>query len=410
VFTSEPIIIYIGYSAVDYMMFFIVVIAVLSLMYGYIGWRMIVPANFSTPVNVLLWGCLVLALILPFVLVFLRFRGVDGGFLDIIAWIAYLSFGFLTLLFAFLVVKDVIYLMALGGQKIAGIFNSGGSDQVFDPSRRRLLTNYLNLGLMATTGIITGYGLYGALRKPAIVNVTVPIKNLPPEFDGFRIVQITDIHVSYTIKRPFVEEVVNTVNELKPDLIALTGDLVDGSVEQLRNDVAPLSGLKAPFGSFFITGNHEYYSGAEQWIAETKRLGFDVLMNEHRILARGKGQMVLAGVTDYTAGQHIKAHATDPHKAASGTPKNIPKLLLAHQPKSIFEAARAGFDYVISGHTHGGQYFPYHFLTALDQPYISGLHRHGNSQIYVSRGTGFWGPQLRIGARSEITIHTLKMA
>ncbi len=390
-------------------MFLIVVIAVLSLMYGYIGWRLITPASFSTPINILLWGIIVIALILPFLLVILRFRGVDGNSLDIVAWIAYFLFGFMTLLFAVLLVKDFGYLIFLGIHKLAGLFSSGHIDN-FDPARRRILTNYLNLGVLGVTGVMMGYGLYGALRKPAIVKVDIPIKNLPQAFNGFKIVQITDIHTSYTIKRPFVQEVVDTVNGLKPDLIALTGDLVDGSVPQLRNDVAPLSGLKAPYGYFFITGNHEYYSGVEQWIAETARLGFHVLLNEHRVLEKDGQRIILAGVTDYSAGQHIKSQATDPHKAIAGAPDNLVKVLLAHQPKSIFEASKVGYDYVISGHTHGGQYFPYHFLTALDQPYISGLHNHEGTQIYVSRGTGYWGPQLRIGARSEITVHTLTRA
>jgi len=389
-------------------MFLIVVIAVLSLMYGYIGWRMIIPAHFGPPANVLLWAILIIALILPFLLVFMRFRGIDGNSLDFLAWIAYFLFGFLTLLFAFLLAKDFGYLVVLGFNKLAGLFGTANTADTFDPERRRILTNYLNLGVLAVTGIMTGYGLYGALRKPAVVNVSVPIKNLPAAFDGFRIVQITDIHASYTIKRPFVREVVDTVNSLNPDLVALTGDLVDGSVGQLRDDVAPLAELKAPYGYFFITGNHEYYSGVEQWIAETSRLGFDVLLNEHRILDKNGERIILAGVTDYSAGMHIKSQATDPHKAIEGAPENLVRILLAHQPKSIFEAAKIGYDYVISGHTHGGQYFPYHFLTALDQPYISGLHDHEGTQIYVSRGTGYWGPQLRIGARSEITVHTLK--
>jgi predicted MPP superfamily phosphohydrolase len=133
-----------------------------------------------------------------------------------------------------------------------------------------------------------------------------------------------------------------------------------------------------------------------------------VLLNEHRVIERGGGRFLLAGVTDYSGGQFRKDHATDPHKAMRGAPKTDATILLAHQPKSIFEAAKVGFDYVISGHTHGGQYFPYHFLVALTQPYISGLHRYENTHIYVSKGTGYWGPQLRIGARSEITVHTLK--
>lgn len=199
-------------------------------------------------------------------------------------------------------------------------------------------------------------------------------------------------------------------NDLKPDLIALTGDLADGSVEELRDDVAPLAGLKAPQGLYFITGNHEYYSGVMPWLQESARLGFDVLLNEHRVIERGKSRLLLAGVTDLSGGQFRSDHVSDPHKAIAGAPQCDAKILLAHQPKSIFDAAKVGFDYVISGHTHGGQYLPYHFLAALAQPYISGMHEYGRTKIYVSRGTGYWGPPFRIGARSEITVHRLVSA
>lgn len=381
-------------------------------MYGYIGWRLIIPAAFSTPVNIILWAVLVVSLLLPFLPIMLRFRGTGGFAVDTLAWIGYLSFGFFTLLFAVLLTRDVIFLLGLGIQKgiylVRYIFDSGATAvAATDPIRRQLLTNSINAGLLIFTGALTGYGMFEALRKPEIVELDIPIKNLPEEFNGFRIVQISDIHVSHTIKRGFVQAMVDQVNELKPDMVALTGDLVDGSVEQLRDDVAPLADLKMPHGLYFITGNHEYYSGVKQWIDETARLGFKVLLNEHVIIERGTARIMLAGVTDFTGGQFSKEHISDPHKAMAGHDNCDVRILLAHQPKSIFEAAKAGYDYVISGHTHGGQYFPYHFLAALAQPYISGLHQYENTKIYVSRGTGYWGPQLRIGARSEITVHRL---
>jgi len=393
------------------MVFLIIVIAVLSLMYGYVGWRLIVPALFSTPVNVLLWGLVVLFIILPFLPFVFRFNGIEGRAVDILAWIGYLSFGFMTLLFALVVAKDVTLLIVTVIQKSAQLIggNSGGDPVVsaVDPQRRLMIMNSVNIGVVGLTAGLIGYGMFQALRRPDVVEVTVPIRNLPKEFDGFRIVQITDIHVSHTIKRPFVQAVVDTVNELKGDLVALTGDLVDGTVAQLGHDVAPLADLEAPYGRYFITGNHEYYSGVQQWLEETSRLGFDVLINEHRVLERGEGRLLLAGVTDYSGGGFSEDHFSDPHKALDGASANGVKILLAHQPKSIFEAAKAGYDYVISGHTHGGQYFPYHFLARLTQPYISGLHKHDDTLIYVSRGTGYWGPQIRIGARSEITVHRL---
>ncbi|MBN1211937.1 MAG: metallophosphoesterase [candidate division Zixibacteria bacterium] len=394
------------------MLFFLIVIIVFALMYGYIGWRIIVPAAFSLPVNIILWGLLVIFLILPFFTHIARYFGFEGGWVDVLAWIGYLSFGFLTLLFALLVTRDLILIITLGAQKIYHIISNLGSStstiaETADPVRRRFIMNSLNAALVIAAGGLTGYGLFEALRRPRIVEVNLPIEGLPKDLDGFTIAQITDIHVSHTLRRPFVQTVVDMVNDLQPDLVALTGDLVDGNVAELGDDVAPLADLKAPYGAYFITGNHEYYSGVEQWLKEIPRLGFKVLINEHRLIERGEGRLLLAGVTDFTGGSFRADHISDPHRALAGAPESHAKILLAHQPKSIFEAAKAGFDYVISGHTHGGQYFPYHFLAALAQPYISGLHEHGNTRIYVSNGTGYWGPQLRIGARSEITLHRL---
>ena len=400
------------YKCEDTLVYLFIFIAVLSLMYGYIGWRLIIPAGFGPPVTLLSWGVLVTLFILFFFPIVMRFNRVGGAWIDAIAWIGYLSFGFITLLFAMLVTKDLILLVVAGIKKsvliVSRIIDSGQTAvQTVDPERRRLLINSINAGILGVTAALTGYGMFEALRDPAVVEVNIPIKNLPPDLDGFRIIQITDLHVSQTLKRPFVQSVVDKVNGLKPDLITLTGDLVDGSVGELGDDVAPLADLKAPYGCYFITGNHEYYSGVQQWVAEVARLGFTVLLNEHRVIERGEGRLLLAGVTDYSGGQSAGNHLSDPQGASAGAPACHARVLLAHQPRSIFAAAEAGYHYVISGHTHGGQYFPYHFLAALAQPYLSGLHWHGNTRIYVSRGTGYWGPQIRIGAPSEITVHRL---
>jgi hypothetical protein len=201
-----------------------------------------------------------------------------------------------------------------------------------------------------------------------------------------------------------VEEIVGVVNTLNADIVALTGDLVDGSVEQLAYDVAPLKQIKSALGNYFVTGNHEYYSGVVEWVAELKRLGFSVLLNENQIITRGKAKLLLAGVSDYRGGNFLPSHRSDPQKALNGAPPADAKILLAHQPKNIFDAAKAGYDLQISGHTHGGQFFPWNLLVGFAQPYVSGLHTHQNTRIYVSRGTGYWGPPLRVGSPSEITL------
>ena len=382
-------------------------------MYGYIGWRMIIPAAFSMPINIVLWAVLLTALIMPFLPYFLRHMGMSGNWISVIAWFGYFSFGFFTLLFAIVLFKDIIFLSGWGIHKlvnIAGFGTGTNPGHLIDPARRQLLTNSINLGILGLTGSMIGYGIYQAKRKPDIVEVDVPIANLPSSLNGFRIIQLTDIHVSHTIRRGFVQTVVDMVNDQKPDLIALTGDLVDGSVNQLREDVAPLADLRAKHGSYFVTGNHDYYSGIQQWLDETRRLGFKVLLNEHELIETSEGKLLIGGVTDPGGGQFDRAHVSDPHKAVNGAPDCHFKILLAHQPRSIYKAAEAGFDYVITGHTHGGQYFPYHFLVAMTQPYLSGLHKYKNTRIYVSKGTGYWGPQIRIGAPSEITVHKLVTA
>jgi len=194
---------------------------------------------------------------------------------------------------------------------------------------------------------------------------------------------------------------------MKPDLIACTGDLADGSVSYLRDDVAPLAELHAPYGKFFVTGNHEYYSGAEPWIEEVKRMGYNVLLNGHQLISRNGSSIVLAGVTDTSGGDFLSHHHSDPRKALDGAPVDTTRVLLAHQPRTLYAAESSGYDLIICGHTHGGQFFPWNLFATLGQPYIKGLHKHNGTWIYVSKGTGYWGPPVRLGARSEITVFTL---
>jgi hypothetical protein len=287
--------------------------------------------------------------------------------------------------------------------KIRGLPSAAADD--LDLQRRSFLVHSTNLGILGLSGVASVYGFHEAHERAAkIEEITIPLSGLPTEFEGFRIVQFTDIHVGPTIKRKFVERVAGQVESLRADLLAFTGDLVDGSVPWLRDDVAPLKDLSAPYGKFFITGNHEYYSGAEPWVEEAERLGFTVLLNEHRLIQRNGARIVLAGVTDYSAGDFVRSHASDPAAAVAGVPEGLVRVLLAHQPKSIFAAAHAGYGLQISGHTHGGQFFPWDYLGRLNQPYIKGLHKHENIWIYVSRGTGYWGPPLRLGIPPEITV------
>jgi predicted MPP superfamily phosphohydrolase len=251
---------------------------------------------------------------------------------------------------------------------------------------------------------VTAAGLAIARRKPRVVHVDIPVTDLPDALHGFSIAQISDVHVGPTIKRGFVERIVTLVNGLKADLIAVTGDLVDGSVQQLSRHTAPLAALAAPHGVFFVTGNHEYYSGERAWTAEISRLGLRVLKNEHVVLQHGGASLVLAGVTDLSAHHFNAGERSDPAAALRGAPADAgAKILLAHQPNSAMAAALAGFDLQLSGHTHGGQFWPWNLLIGFFQPFAGGLYRLKNLWIYVSRGTGYWGPPNRFGVPSEIT-------
>ena len=394
------------------MIFLAILIIGSFLSYAYVGWRLIIPSRLRPTYKRLAWSILLLLpLLIPLYFLFLITR-VEAPWVDLLAWVAYLTMGLMSILFALVLLRDAAWALRVTGRKIvAAVHRSVPSvppaATVDDPGRRAFLIRSCNMGLLGASVLMTGYGIYEARRRPTVVNVLVPLRDLPREFEGFRITQISDIHVGPTIKRDYVQMVADQVSAIGSDLIALTGDLVDGPVASLEDDVAPLSEISAPFGRYFVTGNHEYYSGVEPWIEEIRRLGFDVLTNEHRVLRSGDSSVVLAGVPDHHAGRFIKSHTPRPDLALEGAPAGAPKILMTHQPRTIFAAASAGFDLQLSGHTHGGQYFYGNLLVALSQPYLRGLHRHGHTTIYVNSGTGYWGPPLRLGVPSEITVITL---
>jgi len=236
----------------------------------------------------------------------------------------------------------------------------------------------------------------------------VSLARLPPALSGTRIVHLSDVHVGPTIQRAFIETIVAQCNALAADLIVITGDLVDGSVEELREHVAPLSSLRAKYGVFFVTGNHEYYSGAADWCGELERLGVRVLRNERVSIGDETASFDLAGVDDHSAHRFGNGHGEDLPKALRGRDLSRELVLLAHQPRTIFEAQAHGVGLQLSGHTHGGQLWPWTYLVRLQQPVVAGLARFGNSLVYVSCGTGYWGPPMRLGAPSEIAELTLR--
>ena len=387
-------------------MFFIVFIAMLSILHGYVGWKIFSSLNLSSSYAVI--GIIFLAILtlLPVLPILFRYNGYETSFLDKLSLIGYTSLGFFTLSFVAFFSKDLLF-------KVWGFISSFFSAEVkqqmaLDADKREFLEKSLSIGILTLVGPATAYGFYSARKGPTIINQDIYLKNLPDSFENFTIAQISDLHVGPTIKKPYVEKVVNQISNLNPDLIAITGDMVDGSIDYLRKDLEPLSQVVASHGTYFVTGNHEYYSGAERWLDETDRMGFTNLVNENRLITINDQSIALAGVNDYRAHQIIPSHRSNPQAALKGINSEKVKILLAHQPSSIFQANEAGFNLQISGHTHGGQFWPFTYPTKKANPYLSGLHNHNGTQIYVNSGTGYWGPPLRLGVTAEITLFKLK--
>ncbi|MER7489755.1 metallophosphoesterase [Streptomyces sp. NPDC126497] len=285
-----------------------------------------------------------------------------------------------------------------GDGPAAGSGASGPRETPAAPSRRLFVSRVVGGAAAAAAVGTVGYGTYGVLRGPRVKRVTVPLAKLPRAAHGYRIAVVSDIHLGPVLGRGFAQKVVDTINSTQPDLIAVVGDLVDGSVKDLGPAAAPLARLRARHGSFFVTGNHEYFSGAEQWVEEVRRLGLNPLENARRELPH----FDLAGVND-VAGED-EGQGPDYAKALGDRDRERACVLLAHQPVQIHDAVDHGVDLQLSGHTHGGQLFPGNLVAGLANPTLAGLDRYGDTQLYVSRGAGAWGPPTRVGAPSDITV------
>jgi predicted MPP superfamily phosphohydrolase len=271
-----------------------------------------------------------------------------------------------------------------------------------DPERRTVIARGVAEAAGLTVAALGAVSVRSALADVEMPEVSVKLERLPPALSGLTLVQLSDVHVGPTIGRGFLEHVVERSNAAKPDAIVITGDLVDGSVASLRAQVEPLGKLKARYGVYFVTGNHEYYSGVEEWLVELERLGIRVLRNERVAIGDHAASIDLAGVDDATAHRFGPGHGADYAKALGGRDAERELVLLAHQPNQILQAPGVGLQ--LSGHTHGGQIWPFGALVRLSTPYVAGLHRHdAHSQIYVSKGTGYWGPPMRLFCPAEIT-------
>lgn len=378
----------------SFFLFFAVALSLIGAVHYYIWARLV--RDMALP----LWAhrgltLLVLALCLSIPLTFWFGRRLP---LDSTRPLMLLAFGWLGMVFLLLVVLGMSELLRAG----IGVWARFASDlPPDDPQRRLTLSRMVGGSVALVSGGLGALATHQGLTRLVVKQVKVALPRFPTSLNGFSIVQISDVHVGPTIRRQFIERIVERVNALKPDLIAITGDLVDGSVEQLAKHIAPLADLNATHGVFFVTGNHEYYSGVEAWCSELRRIGIQVLQNERVQIGDGAHSFDLAGVDDYSAGRFGQGPSLQ--RALEGRDPEREVVLLAHQPRAVFEASEAGVGLQLSGHTHGGQIWPWNIFVRLQQPVVSGLERFGNTLVYVSNGTGYWGPPMRLGAPAEIT-------
>ena len=379
------------------------ILVILIAAHSYVAWRLW-PALAAWPGAqwLLLLALLASAVLMPLGFMARRVRALklSPRASDALAWGGALSMGWFSSIWVLTVLREVVLLAAWAAR---AVWPEG-----FELAAVSATTG---VAVLAVSAAITLLGLWNARRSAAVVAVDVPIANLPAALHGFRIAQISDVHVGPTIKRGYVSAIVRSVNRLQADMVAVTGDLVDGTVADLAAHVAPLADLSSTHGTYFVTGNHEYYSGAHAWITELRRLGLTVLMNQHVVLQHGAAALLVAGVADHGAHHFDAQHRSDPQAALLGAPPAATvRVLLAHQPRSADAAEKAGFDLQLSGHTHGGQFWPWIHFVRLQQPFTAGLHKWKDLWVYTSRGTGYWGPPKRLGAPSEITHLRLVLA
>ncbi|XVV10163.1 metallophosphoesterase [Actinoplanes sp. CA-131856] len=327
-----------------------------------------------------------------------------------VAWPGYLWLALFVYLLLAVVVGEAVrpVLNHWLARRRAGVLTGAGSplpvaadaaDEQSAVLTRRLFVSRVVGGTAAAVAIGTvGAGTYGVLNGPSVKRITVPLARLPRSAHGLRIAVVSDVHLGPILGAGFCRRVVDTINATQPDLIAVVGDLIDGDVEDLAGSVQPLTGLRSRLGTFFVTGNHEYISGVEPWVAKVTELGMRPLRNAH-VELQG---FDLAGVDDV---QGERSGGGPDFTAALGDRDPARAvILLAHQPVVIQDAVDYGVDLQLSGHTHGGQLWPGNYISELANPTNAGLEAYGDTQLYVSRGAGAWGPPVRVGAPSDITI------
>ncbi len=386
-------------------MFIVVLGSILGLMHVYVWKRLIKDTTARRRTRWILTAVLVALMTLLFATLILpRVTGlkVSAWF----AWPGYIWFGLLVYLFLALLVLEPVRLALLGWAKRK-------PPPATDPptpaplNRRMFLARTGAVAAGAASVGLVGVGMASALGQPDLLRLPVRLRRLDPAFNGFRIAVVSDIHLGTLTGRAHTERIVRMINETEPDLVAIVGDLVDGTVEELGSAVEPLRDLVSREGTFFVTGNHEYFvDDTTAWLRELERLGVHPLRNENTVIRRGATAFGLAGVNDI-AGER-RSDGPDFDRALSRLDSAKPTILLAHQPVQVEEAAARGVDLQLSGHTHGGQMWPFHYIVRAVQPSLAGLSTVDDTQLYVTRGAGFWGPPVRVGAPPDITVLSLE--
>jgi uncharacterized protein len=395
------------------------VLLALVLLHGYLWWRLVRSTTRPGPARRRLTLVTVALALLPAAAVLLRRE--DSTLTTVLAWVGFSWLGIAFYLFLALLVLEPVRLALRSwtrrpqpeavpvGASAPPLPEAAVDEVVPDPSRRLLLAR----GLAVTAGVVAlgtaGTGAYLANSAPVVRRVPVTLAGLDPALDGLRIVTFTDGHLSSTYGGRRFERLVEVVNAQRPDVVAIVGDLVDGDVSELREDVAPLADLVSEQGVYFVTGNHEYFVDTTAWLDHLPTLGVQVLRNERVAVRRGGASFDLAGIDDRTAARSgVPGHRADLDAALDGRDDAVPLVLMAHQPWMIDQASAAGVDLQLSGHTHGGQLWPFDYAIRLDQPAVEGLSRVGDTQLFVSTGAGYWGPPMRIGARPEVAVVELR--
>lgn len=398
-------------------MFAIIFTLIVIMVHFFIGRRIITPSGMKKSQKAVAWVFLYLLSATVIMAGLILGRAVTGAprpvWLSVLSWVSYVQMGMMVLLFLLLLLRDVLRIIKKAVLKIRR--KTGTTDEQshsngeVDLSRRKFMVNGANLSIIGLSAGLTGLGAANATGDPVIEHVEIKVPNLPEGLNGFRLVQVSDLHIGPTLKRDFASMVVDKVNSLNPDIIAVTGDLIDGLVPVLENDVEPFKDFHSKFGTYYVSGNHEYYWGVNQWFEHVSKLGMRVLNNKSEIISTVDGDLLIGGVNDYDAERFTPDQPSSPVQAIyrNKNKKTDYKILLAHQPRSCFEAQKAGFDLQLSGHTHGGQFVPWNYLVRLQQPFVAGLDKYKNMLVYTNRGTGYWGPPLRLGVPSEITLITL---